>query len=391
MMGAALETFREWYQQRDGAARAWKQQGGRVVGYLCDNVPEELILAAGFLPYRLSARPGVGSEAIEQYVGPFAAPFSARNRGVAFTDAMLNLLLSNGFDFLDYLIVPHTRKTIQAFYRELSLAREASPDLTLPELYYLDRAYTPFYTSEVFNRRCVLDLRTTLERWSGAPITDVALEAAIASTNRRRELLQRLATQRAANPPRWSGVDALQVIGACAFAHPDEVNPLLERLLDEDPTEAAARPGPRLFEAGSPLDHTLLYQAIEDCGATVVAEDHCWGNRCGEFPIDPALPAVEGLADRFHRKPACSIDFPMQRVVDRCMGRAQAASVDGAIFYVFEGDGVHVWDTPDEVAALEARNVPCLYLKQQPYWSDDPESLRATLRDFIGTLEKAKA
>ena len=165
-MGAALETVHEWYQQRDRAARTWKQHGGRVVGYLCDNVPEELILAAGFMPYRLSALPNTGTDAIERYVQPFAAPFSARNRGVGFTDSMLNLLLSNAFDFLDYLIVPHTRKTIQAFYRELNLAREAFPELRLPELYYLDRAYTPFYTSEIFNRRCVLDLQATLEGWS---------------------------------------------------------------------------------------------------------------------------------------------------------------------------------------------------------------------------------
>jgi benzoyl-CoA reductase/2-hydroxyglutaryl-CoA dehydratase subunit BcrC/BadD/HgdB len=142
---------------------------------------------------------------------------------------------------------------------------------------------------------------------------------------------------------------------------------------------------------GSPLDHLQLYQAIEDCGATVVAEDHCWGNRCGEYPVDPTMPVFEGLADRYHRKPACSIDFPMQRLVERCVGRAQTARVDGAIFYVFEGDGVHVWDTPDEVAALEGLNVPCLYLKQQPYWSADPEPLRATLREFIGSLTQVTA
>ena len=193
------------------------------------------------------------------------------------------------------------------------------------------------------------------------------------------------------DPPRCSGVDALQLIGASTWVHPEDCNPLLEQALDEDLSGAEARIGPRLFVGGSPLDHLQLYQAIEDCGATVVAEDHCWGNRCGEYPVDPTMPALEGLADRYHRKPACSIDFPMQRVVDRCVGRAQSAAVDGAIFYVFEGDGVHVWDTPDEVAALEGLNVPCLYLKQQPYWSEDPESLRPTLREFVGSLVRTTA
>ena len=122
MRAAALEELRTQYRDRDAAARAWKAGGGRVVGYLCDNVPEELIVAAGFLPYRLSGDPMEGTEAIERFVKPFAGPFSARNRGVGFTDAMLNMLLRGHYAFLDYLIIPHTRKAIQAYYRELTLA-----------------------------------------------------------------------------------------------------------------------------------------------------------------------------------------------------------------------------------------------------------------------------
>jgi len=42
----ALTTLREHEQQRDQAARAWKAAGGKVVGYICETVPEELIAAA---------------------------------------------------------------------------------------------------------------------------------------------------------------------------------------------------------------------------------------------------------------------------------------------------------------------------------------------------------
>ena len=33
--------------------KAWKEGGGKIVGYFCTNVPEELIMAAGMLPYRV--------------------------------------------------------------------------------------------------------------------------------------------------------------------------------------------------------------------------------------------------------------------------------------------------------------------------------------------------
>ncbi len=383
---SALDELQQHYHHRDTAARVWKSAGGLVVGYLCDNVPEELILAAGFLPYRLSGAPDFPIEPLERHVQPFAAPFSARNRGVGFVDAMLAMLLSGQFDFLDYLIVPHTRKAIQAFYRELTLARQSDASLRLPELFYLDRAYTPFYSAEVFNRQSLLELRRQLEAWSGYELTETALADAIEVTNTSRRLLQQLAALRSANPPRVSGVDALQLIATSFFMEKRQHNQLLRAFFDEASPDGL-RDKPRVFVGGSPLDNVRFYELVESCGAVIVAEDHCWGNRCGEFEADTRLPALEALADRYHRKPACSIEFPMSGVVDRCVGRASTAAVDGAIFFVMEGDGVHVWDTPQEVAALERGGVPCLVLNQQPYPLDNAEQLRTRLTEFIGNLQ----
>ena len=383
----ALDTCREHYRLRDRAAREWKRSGGKVVGYLCDNVPEELIMAAGFLPYRLSGDPHADTDALDAYIQPFAAPFSARNRGVGFVDAMLAKLLNGDFDFLDYLIIPHTRKTIQAFYRELTLAGSVYPDLSLPELYYLDRAYTPFYTSEIFNRQSLLGLRAQLEAWSGHAINDIALAEAIEVTNASRQLLQHVAALRVAQPSGLSGADALQVIGT-AFSMPKrDHNALLTSLLDSPPDSyGSLGDRKRLFLGGSPLDNVELYALIESCGAVVVAEDHCWGNRCAEAPVDAVMSPFEALANRYHRKPACSIDFPSVRVVERCLGRARGASVDAAVFYVMEGDGVHVWDTPDEVGALERSGMPSLVLNRQPYRIDDPEPLRSEIQQFLNAL-----
>jgi benzoyl-CoA reductase/2-hydroxyglutaryl-CoA dehydratase subunit BcrC/BadD/HgdB len=217
---------------------------------------------------------------------------------VGFVDAMLAKLLSGNFDFLDYLIVPHTRKTIQAFYRELTLARSAHPELSLPELHYLDRAYTPFYTSEVFNRQSLVELRAQLETWCGHAITDVALAEAIEVSNASRRLLQQVAQLRAAQPSKLSGVDALQVIGTAFFMPKRDHNQLLESIVDSPP-DSEQGDNPRLFLGGSPLDNLEFYALIESCGAVVIAEDHCWGNRCSEAPVDTGMPSwTAALAGR---------------------------------------------------------------------------------------------
>ncbi len=43
---SALEMMKKHYEQRDLSARQWKGKGGKVVGYFCDSVPEEMILVS---------------------------------------------------------------------------------------------------------------------------------------------------------------------------------------------------------------------------------------------------------------------------------------------------------------------------------------------------------
>ena len=49
-----IEKFREWYDDRLAYAKKWKEDtGGKVVGYLCTYVPEEIFYAANILPVRI--------------------------------------------------------------------------------------------------------------------------------------------------------------------------------------------------------------------------------------------------------------------------------------------------------------------------------------------------
>ncbi len=50
----AIEKFQEVVANRHQYAQEWKQRnGGKVVGWLCTYVPEEIIYAAGMLPVRV--------------------------------------------------------------------------------------------------------------------------------------------------------------------------------------------------------------------------------------------------------------------------------------------------------------------------------------------------
>ena len=46
-----IELFQEWYNNHHEYAKAWKQKtGGKILGYFCPQVPEEILYAAEILP-----------------------------------------------------------------------------------------------------------------------------------------------------------------------------------------------------------------------------------------------------------------------------------------------------------------------------------------------------
>ena len=377
-----FEWMQRHYAQRDLAARAWKEKGGKVVGYFCDSVPEELILAAGIFPIRLSGDPKGPMDIARKTLIP---RFTARE---GFVHSMLNMLLTGAYDFLDYLIIPHARDSIHRLYQLLVMVKSAKPDLNLPELFFLDTLHTQFFSSGMYERDRLLELKEKLEEWSGRKITPPSLSEAIETTNENKQLLKKVATLRAADPPSLSGVEALQIIGSSMVMMKKDHNELLKTFLDEADKQPVQK-GRRVFVSGSPLDNLQLYEIIESNNAVVVAEDHCWGNRYSDVPIDTTIDPLEAIIDRYHFKSPCSRMFPMQRRIDYCLRSAEEAGAQQAIFFVYKHDNAEAWEIPEKMKALGEKGIGTLVLKNQPYRISELEKLKAELNQFFSAASKA--
>lgn len=374
---SAFDELQKHYLKRDLAARQWKANGGKVVGYLCNNVPEEFILAAELFPFRLSGDPWGGTEKIGNY-SEQGNVFSREG----FVASILHMILKGKYDFLDYLVIPHARDSVHRLYATLSSSQLENSDLKLPEIFYLDNLHTYFYSAGLYNRDRWLELKKQLERWSGKEITKESLSKAISDTNENKSLLKKMADFRAEEAPCISGVDAMQIIGSSMFMLKHDHNKLLKEYLagiDDFPRKKGAR----IFVEGSPLDNLQLYEIIESCGATVVAEDNCWGNRSFDAPIDSTADPVEAVIDRYNNKAPCPRMFPMSSRIDYCLRSALAAKVQGVIFNVNRFDEMQAWEVPDEIKALQESGIPSLYLKDRPYLIDDREVLKTKIAEFV--------
>ncbi|MFC1534667.1 2-hydroxyacyl-CoA dehydratase subunit D [Thermodesulfobacteriota bacterium] len=375
-----IEAMQKHYLQRDLAAREWTKNGGKVVGYFCDNVPEELILAAGFFPLRISGDPKGGLEEVG-IVYENGRPFYRE----IFASSMLHRILTGEYEFMDYLVIPHARESVHRLYTALVRRKEANPELGLPEIHYLDNLHTTFYSSEIYNRARCLDLKINLEKWSEKKITDEALSKAITVTNESKILLKKVADIRAAEPPRISGVEALQIIGSSMFMLKEDHNQLLKDYL-ETADQLPAREGKRIFTSGSPLDHLQFYELIESCGAVIVGEDNCWGNRSSDVPIDVSGDPFEAIIKRYLHKSPCPRIVPVSLRVNYCVDSTLTSKAQGIIFNVFEFDNMPPWEIPEEIDALKEKGVQTLYFNKQPYWITETENIKEKIIEFIKSI-----
>src|SRR4030066_289223 len=118
-----FEVFKNWEKQRHTYAKEWKKTtGGKVLGYFCTYVPEEILYAAGVLPVRIlgSHEP---TDLTEPHIfGGMFCPFSRD---------CLAQGLKGRYDYLDGIMIAqsclHSRRLLHQVY---STRKQENPPLT---------------------------------------------------------------------------------------------------------------------------------------------------------------------------------------------------------------------------------------------------------------------
>ena len=376
-----MEVIQRHYRERDLAPRNWKARGRKVVGYICNAVPEELIWAAGMMPVRLAGTPGGET-------GDITEIFNVNKYTEGFVNTMLNDLVTGKYDYLDYLVLPHNaRNTIQTQYSHLHIIRKLWPDTNkLPELYFIEEFQSWAHNSVEYYYETLREFAAQLEQWSGYPVSPRRLDDAIELCNRTRELVGEI--QKLRDAQKLSGCDAMELIGASWFMDKAEYNRLAEAFL-RDAEQRPVLSGKRVFVEGSPLDHLQFYWLVEECGGIIVNEDSCWSSRSFEDMVDTTRfpDRIEAIAQRYHYKSPCgAIFFPASARCDYCRRKVEDIASDGVIFYVLENDAHGLWDYVDQIHAFQEQGHKTLALLEQPYFIGDEAGLKEKVTAFLAEL-----
>jgi benzoyl-CoA reductase/2-hydroxyglutaryl-CoA dehydratase subunit BcrC/BadD/HgdB len=368
------------YRERDRAALEWKEQGGQVVGCLGSDVPEELLIAAGLLPVRVSGDPEADLEAADRYVERAFDP-RVRSQFLRITDG--------SYSYLDHLVVSSSSDALVRMFYYLRALRMAEPILPIPDLHFFDLLHTRFRTSMLYNRDRARDLRGVIEQWCEREITDEDVVKAIEICEENRRLLRRLSELRAPGPPRVSGAQSLGIIGASMFLPRQEHSRLVAAFLEEAETNDTVS-GVRLFVTGSAQDHVQFYELVESCGAVVVGEDHDWGDRHFTGMIDIKTDRIDAIVDRYHLRQPAAHQATVSERVTALLERVHATDAQGVIAFIYEADDAPSWDLPEQRRALESEGVPVLLLDHQPYKLDQTDELRRRVAAFVRSITRGQ-
>ncbi|HOD16449.1 MAG TPA: 2-hydroxyacyl-CoA dehydratase family protein [Spirochaetota bacterium] len=338
--------------------KKWKDGGGRVVGYTCSYVPDEIFYAAGILPYRVR---GFGAEAMtigDTYFGPFIC---------SLPKCMLQLAGQGDFDFLDGVIITpgcDSMRRLDECWRKMG--DDAGAHMPAFHFHFgVPHKFTDYSITWFIEetRRLIEEV----ERHFHVTITNEKLAEAIRVHNKTRLLLERFDAIRSQAGPPISGTDSLAVILAGTTMPRDDYNRLLGELvggLEKGGDKLNGRA--RLMLVGSASDDVELVRLIEGDRALVVADNLCFGTRFYSNLVREDGDPVEELAKRSLAHNDCPRMYGEYRErLNRLKEKAEKARVQGVILQNIRFCDLHGSENGLFERDLEKAGIPCMRLERE--------------------------
>ncbi len=347
-----MEMFQEWYDSRHEYVKEWKKKNknGRVMGYFCTYVPEEILYAANILPVRIlgSHEP---QDVTEPHIFGMYCPFCRD---------CLAQGLKGRYDYLDGVMIAQSCIHIRQAFTSWQLHVPVSYSYYLSMPHNLQSKHArPYLAGEL------AAFKKSIEEWTGEKISDAKLDEGIELMNKNRRLSKQIYETRKADNPPLTGLEAMYLAVSSQMVDKKEHSQAMEAALKKLPTRKLDREtGARLMIIGSEDDDTEFLKMVESVGATFVIDDHCTGTRYFWNEARKEKDRLASIANRYIDRPACPTkDWPDRTRLPHILKLAKDYNVQGAIIMQQKFCDPHELDTPAIQNMLKENNIPTLFLE----------------------------
>ncbi len=355
-------------------AKEWQKQGKKVIGVLDSLVPEEVIYAAGMLPWRIQGTWQADVSRAMMYRLP---------QGQDYLNHVMESLLEGELDFLDGMVCSNRDEDFLRFWdywRHLSKKRFT----------YL--VEVPVINSELTRGRFTTKIREfigAIEEFGKVKIDNNTLRHAIAVYDQGYSLLRKLYELRKKEAPPISGSEALAITTAAMVMPRDEFNKELEAVLPYLVQRKAdvSHTRPRVLLSSDLLDNPAYIELVEKAGCLVAMDDldngsrYFWKTTDGNSQ-DPAYD----LAVRYLKNMSPRM-FDWRGQTKQLVQWAKEFNIDGVLELPDMYDYTRAFRKPYLERWLKEAGVPSMSFERD-YYLTNVGQLRTRVEAFLEILGK---
>ena len=352
--------------------KEWKARGKKVIGVLDSYVPEEVIYAAGMLPWQVMGTWRQNT--------PLALVYRPANT-CRYCAHVLESLLSGELDDLDGIVSSDWDDDRRRLFDQWEHLAKASFRHVL-HVPVEDSALTRRY----FAGKVTL-LADRLAAFGGVAITGEALDRAIALYNKMRSLVMRVYELRKRAAPPLTGAEMLGLTTAALVMPKEEYVGELEALLPYLETRRPANNAlrPRVLVSSDRLDNPAFLALVEEVGALVAMDDLDTGSRYFWQVVEPAADQMRALSDRYLTRAPCPRMLFWDRQVRQLAAWVGEWQIDGVINFPQRFSYPRLFATPHFEDQMAKANVPFITIEREYYFGNVGQ-LRTRIGAFVENL-----
>jgi benzoyl-CoA reductase/2-hydroxyglutaryl-CoA dehydratase subunit BcrC/BadD/HgdB len=362
-----------------------KQNGRKIVEYIGNFVPEELILAAGAKPYLMCR--GGEPEPPDVVLGDLLRFMNPLARSMA---GFYKLGLDPVTPFADLIAVSQHESHIQRLAEYLEILNLPVHKVGVTVDWDRDFAQEYYY-------RELVDLKSKLEELTGKAITDDELRKYIGMTNEIHRLLRAIDELRKQESPPVGGYDFIRLNHYSFFTDPEYAVEKLSAIYDalKDAPGKFKKNTPRLLLAGHAVavgDYVVVNR-LEEEGAAIVTDMLEEGIRWYQWDVgDTGDPLRNIWRHRYLDKVPVNIFQPAWKQRFEYMKRMiEEYKVDGVVWYQLLYDEIFDLEYTCIAKWLGEMKIPLLRIETSyEYTREAMAPLNTRIESFVELLKGGK-
>jgi benzoyl-CoA reductase/2-hydroxyglutaryl-CoA dehydratase subunit BcrC/BadD/HgdB len=351
-----------------------KQKGKKILGYFCPYIPEELIAAAGFIPYRMKALHSKGTSLSDAWYS---------NMNCSFPRNSFDQILQGDYDFLDGIIFMNSCDHTRRMYDNL---RASEKDNFF--LHFIDVPHTDHDSSK---ERYIAQLRAfkvALESEFKIKISDEDILKAIKETNERRRKLKEISNLRKREKLPIRGSELLSLMLAITSVPHKEAVYLLDETFNQIQNRNISSPDDvRTMFLGSCFEEVEHFKFIESLGIQIVCDILCLGERYFHSLVDESSDPITALVSRYLTNLSCprmthGLPYRLEYINYTAKEyKAQGVLAEKLKFCILYGGEMFVL-----TKEMKEKNTPFLAVERE-YKSKNEGQLKTRLQAFMEQIQ----